>query len=123
MAKWAKKEIREQIVPSVLSGEKISALAITEPGGGSDVASLKTRAVKDGDHYIVNGSKTFITSGTRADHYTVAVRTGGEGHGGISLLLVDRDMPGFSNGTKAAKNGLVGQRHGRAFLRRLPGTC
>ncbi|MDN6320397.1 MAG: acyl-CoA dehydrogenase family protein, partial [Marinobacter sp.] len=93
VAKWAKKEIREQIVPSVLSGDKISALAITEPGGGSDVANLKTRAVKDGDHYIVNGSKTFITSGTRADHYTVAVRTGGEGHGGISLLLVDRDMP------------------------------
>lgn len=105
VAKWAKKEIREQIVPSVLSGEKISALAITEPGGGSDVASLKTRAVKDGDHYIVNGSKTFITSGTRADHYTVAVRTGGEGHGGISLLLVDRDMLGFSNGTKLRKMG------------------
>ncbi|WP_417516307.1 acyl-CoA dehydrogenase family protein [Marinobacter sp.] len=105
VAKWAKKEVREQIVPPVLSGEKISALAITEPGGGSDVASLKTRAVKDGDHYIVNGSKTFITSGTRADHYTVAVRTGGEGHGGISLLLIDRDTPGFSSGTKLRKMG------------------
>lgn len=105
VAKWAKKEVREQIVPSVLSGEKISALAITEPGGGSDVASLKTRAVKDCDHYIVNGSKTFITSGTRADHYTVAVRTGGEGHGGISLLLIDRDIPGFSRGKKLRKMG------------------
>ncbi|MDO6441326.1 acyl-CoA dehydrogenase family protein [Marinobacter sp. 2_MG-2023] len=105
VAKWAKKEVREQIVPQVLSGEKISALAITEPGGGSDVASLKTRAVKDGDHFVVNGSKTFITSGTRADHYTVAVRTGGEGHGGISLLLIDRDMPGFSNGKKLRKMG------------------
>lgn len=105
VAKWAKKEVREQIVPSVLSGEKISALAITEPGGGSDVASLKTRAVKDGDHYVVNGSKTFITSGTRADHYTVAVRTGGEGHGGISLLLIDRDTPGFSTGKKLRKMG------------------
>lgn len=105
VAKWAKKEVREQIVPAVLSGKKISALAITEPGGGSDVASLKTRAVKDGDHYIVNGSKTFITSGTRADHYTVAVRTGGDGHGGISLLLIDRDMPGFSNSTRLRKMG------------------
>jgi len=105
VAKWAKKQVREQIVPSVLCGEKISALAITEPGGGSDVASLKTRAVKDGDHYVVNGSKTFITSGTRADHYTVAVRTGGEGHGGISLLLIDRDIPGFSTGKKLRKMG------------------
>lgn len=105
VAKWAKPEIREQIVPPVLRGEKISALAITEPGGGSDVANLKTRAVRDGDHYIVNGSKTFITSGMRADHYTVAVRTGGEGHGGISLLLIDRDMPGFSTGKKLRKMG------------------
>lgn len=105
VAKWAKKHIRDQIVPPVLAGEKISALAITEPGGGSDVASLKTRAVKDGDHYLVNGSKTFITSGTRADHYTVAVRTGGKGHGGISLLLIDRDMPGFSTGKKLKKMG------------------
>lgn len=105
VAKWAKKEVREQVVPPVLRGEKISALAITEPGGGSDVANLKTCAVKDGDHYIVNGSKTFITSGTRADHYTVAVRTGAEGHGGISLLLIDRDTPGFSTGKKLEKMG------------------
>lgn len=105
VAKWAKKEVREQVVPPVLRGEKISALAITEPGGGSDVANLKTRAVKDGDDYIVNGSKTFITSGTRANHYTVAVRTGAEGHGGISLLLIDRDTPGFSTGKKLKKMG------------------
>ncbi|MEQ9545290.1 MAG: acyl-CoA dehydrogenase family protein [Marinobacter sp.] len=105
VAKWAKQEVREQIVPPVLRGEKIAALAVTEPGGGSDVANLKTRAVRDGDHYIVNGSKTFITSGMRADHYTVAVRTGGEGHGGISLLLIDRDMPGFSTGKKLRKMG------------------
>lgn len=105
VVRWARKEVREQIVPPVLRGEKIAALAITEPGGGSDVASLKTRAVRDGDQYIVNGSKTFITSGYRADHYTVAVRTGGEGHGGISLLLIDRDMPGFSTGNKLKKMG------------------
>ncbi|PHQ14205.1 acyl-CoA dehydrogenase family protein [Marinobacter profundi] len=105
VAKWARKEIREQIVPPVLRGEKIAALAVTEPGGGSDVANLKTRAVRDGDHYIVNGSKTFITSGIRADHYTVAVRTGGAGHGGVSLLLIDRDTPGFSTGKKLKKMG------------------
>ncbi|MCR8916098.1 acyl-CoA dehydrogenase [Marinobacter panjinensis] len=105
VAKWARPEVKEAIVPPVLRGEKIAALAITEPGGGSDVASLKTKAVRDGDHYIVNGSKTFITSGIRADHYTVAVRTGGEGHGGVSLLLIDRDMPGFSRGKKLRKMG------------------
>ncbi|KAA1175694.1 acyl-CoA dehydrogenase [Marinobacter salinexigens] len=105
VAKWARPDIRQQIVPPVLSGEKIAALAITEPGGGSDVANLKTRAVREGDHYIVNGSKTFITSGIRADHYTVAVRTGGEGHSGISLLLIDRDTPGFSRGRKLRKMG------------------
>ncbi|MDK8462993.1 acyl-CoA dehydrogenase family protein [Marinobacter sp. SS13-12] len=105
VAKWAQPEVKEAIVPPVLRGEKIAALAITEPGGGSDVASLKTKAVREGDHYIVNGSKTFITSGIRADHYTVAVRTGGEGHGGVSLLLIDRDMPGFFRGKKLRKMG------------------
>ena len=105
VAKWARPEVKEAIVPPVLRGEKITALAVTEPGGGSDVANIKTRAGRDGDDYIVNGSKTFITSGMRADHYTVAVRTGGEGHGGISLLLIDRDMPGFSTGKKLKKMG------------------
>ena len=105
VAKWAQPAVREQVVPEVLRGDKIAALAITEPGGGSDVANLKTRAVRDGDHYVVNGSKTFITSGHRADYYTVAVRTGGMGHGGISLLLIDRDTPGFTRGRKLRKMG------------------
>ncbi|WP_166257465.1 acyl-CoA dehydrogenase family protein [Marinobacter salicampi] len=105
VAKWARPEVRDQIAPKVISGERIISLAVTEPGGGSDVANLKTRAVREGDHYRVNGSKTFITSGTRADHYTVAVRTGGEGHGGVSLLLIDRDTPGFSTGRKLRKMG------------------
>lgn len=86
---------KEKYLPSILSGERISALAITEPSGGSDVANLQTTAKRDGDHYIVNGSKTFITSGMRADIYTVAVRTGEPGMNGISLLLIDRDTPGF----------------------------
>lgn len=88
--------MKVRIVPEVINGEKISALAITEPSGGSDVAKLKTTARRDGDHYVVNGSKTFITSGIRADYYTVAVRTGGEGMSGISLLLIEKDTPGFT---------------------------
>jgi acyl-CoA dehydrogenase len=89
-------ELKARTLPAILRGEKIAALAITEPSGGSDVARLKTTARREGDHYIVNGSKIFITSGMRADFYTVAVRTGGPGLGGISLLLLERDMPGFT---------------------------
>lgn len=102
---WAQPDIKERIVPEVLRGEKIAALAITEPGGGSDVAAIKTRAVREGDYYRVNGSKTFITSGIRADYYTVAVRTGGEGHQGISLLLIEKGTPGFTTGKPLKKMG------------------
>jgi acyl-CoA dehydrogenase len=102
-------ELKNRIVPPVLRGEKIAALAITEPGGGSDVAAIKTRAVKetvDGrEYYRVNGSKTFITSGCRADYYTVAVRTGEEGHRGVSLLLIERETEGFSRGQPLKKMG------------------
>ncbi|HYW02863.1 MAG TPA: acyl-CoA dehydrogenase family protein [Gammaproteobacteria bacterium] len=87
---------KRRFVPPVVAGEKISALAITEPSGGSDVASLRTTARREGDHYVINGSKTFITSGVRADLYTVAVRTGGPGMDGISLLVVEKGTPGFS---------------------------
>jgi acyl-CoA dehydrogenase len=103
--KWAKPAVRDRVVPQVLSGEKIMALAITEPSGGSDVASLKTRAVRDGDCYRVSGSKTFITSGVRADYYTVAVRTGGDGFGGVSLLLIEKGTPGFTVGRSLKKMG------------------
>ncbi len=98
-------ELQSKIIPPVLAGEKIMALAITEPSGGSDVANLRTRAVRDGEHYVVNGSKTFITSGVRADHFTVAVRTGGPGYGGVSLLLIDKDTPGFTVGRNLQKMG------------------
>jgi acyl-CoA dehydrogenase len=98
-------EQKKKFIPPVLSGDKIAALAITEPGGGSDVANLKTTAVKDGDHYIVNGSKTFITSGSRADFITCAVRTGGEGAHGISLLVIETNTPGFSVSNKLKKTG------------------
>jgi acyl-CoA dehydrogenase len=89
-------ELKARVLPAILAGEKISALAITEPGGGSDVASLRTTARREGGEYVVNGEKTFITSGMRADYYTVAVRTGGAGAAGVSLLLVERDRPGFT---------------------------
>ena len=88
--------LKRRVLPSILSGEKISALAITEPGGGSDVANLKTKASRKENEYVVNGEKTFITSGMRADYYTVAVRTGGPGSSGISLLLVERERTGFT---------------------------
>ncbi|PHH43389.1 acyl-CoA dehydrogenase family protein [Pseudomonas putida] len=105
IVKWARPEVRERVVPQVLSGEKISALAITEPGGGSDVANLQTRAVRDGEFYRVSGSKTFITSGVRADFYTVAVRTGAPGFGGISLLVIEKGTPGFTVGRQLKKMG------------------
>lgn len=98
-------EQRRRFLPPVLAGERIAALAVTEPGGGSDVASLATRAVPDGGAFVVDGSKAFITSGTRADLVVVAVRTGGPGHGGISLLVVERGTPGFSSSAPLDKMG------------------
>jgi acyl-CoA dehydrogenase len=88
--------LKRRVLPAILAGEKISALAITEPSGGSDVASLRTSARLDGGEYVVNGTKMFITSGMRADFYTVAVRTGGPGAAGVSLLLIERERPGFT---------------------------
>lgn len=96
---------RARWVPPVLRGERIAALAVTEPGGGSDVAALRTRARRDGDHYVVDGAKTFITSGARADLVTVAVRTGEAGHGGISMLVVEAGTPGFTVGRRLKKMG------------------
>lgn len=97
-------ELKRRIAPPVLAGETILCLGITEPGGGSDVANLKTRAERKGASYIVNGAKTLITAGIRADYITLAVRTGGPGFGGISLLLVELDRPGISR-TPLAKMG------------------
>jgi acyl-CoA dehydrogenase len=97
-------ELQRRVVPPVLAGEAIAALAITEPGGGSDVARLRTTARRDGDHYVIDGEKTFITSGMRADWITTAVRTGGPGAGGISLIVVPGDAPGLAR-TPLAKMG------------------
>lgn len=97
-------EMKRRIAPEVLAGDKIISLAITEPSGGSDVAQLKTRAEKVGNKYVVNGQKMFITSGMRADYMTVAVRTGGPGMGGISLMLIETDRPGVGR-TRLDKMG------------------
>ncbi|MCW2738448.1 acyl-CoA dehydrogenase family protein, partial [Nocardioides sp.] len=102
-------DLVDRFVRPTLAGELIGSLAITEPGGGSDVARITTRAelVRDrhGDHYVVNGAKTFITSGVRADFVTSAVRTGGPGHGGVSLLVVEKGAPGFVVDRSLAKLG------------------
>lgn len=95
----------EEFVRPTLAGEKIGSLAITEPGGGSDVGHLRTTARLDGDHYVVNGSKTFITSAVRADYVVTAVRTGGPGAAGVSLLVVEKDTPGFEVSRKLDKMG------------------
>ncbi|TMK82898.1 MAG: acyl-CoA dehydrogenase [Actinobacteria bacterium] len=83
------------LVPSI-RGEMIGALGVTEPGAGSDVANIQTKAVRDGDHFVLTGQKAFITNGSKADYVVVAARTGGEGYGGISLIVVEKDTPGFT---------------------------
>jgi len=96
--------LQRRIVPDVLAGRKISALAVTEPGAGSDVARLACRARREGDAWVIDGEKTFITSGLRADWITLAARTGGPGAGGISLLAVPGDVAGLER-TPLAKMG------------------
>jgi acyl-CoA dehydrogenase len=95
----------DTFVRPTLRGELIGSLAITEPGGGSDVGHLRTTARLDGDHYVVNGSKTYITSGVRADYVVTAVRTGGPGAAGISLLVAEKGTPGFAVSRKLDKMG------------------
>jgi acyl-CoA dehydrogenase len=98
VVRHASPEVQQEVIPPVLSGEKISALAITEPGGGSDVAAIRTSARRDGAEWIIDGEKVFITSGMRADWITMAVRTGdaGKGAGGISMIVVPGDAHGLS---------------------------
>ncbi|WP_204801966.1 acyl-CoA dehydrogenase family protein [Mycobacterium riyadhense] len=95
----------ETYVRPTLAGERIGALAITEPGGGSDVGHLRTAAVSDGHDYVINGAKTYITSGVRADYVVTAVRTGGPGAAGVSLIVVEKGTPGFEVTRKLDKMG------------------
>jgi acyl-CoA dehydrogenase len=103
--KLGTEEQKQRFLVPVLKGEKVAALGVTEPNAGSDVANILTRAVREGDHYVVNGSKTFITSGCRANFLTTAVRTGGPGHKGVSLLVIDSSTPGFTVSKKIRKMG------------------
>jgi acyl-CoA dehydrogenase len=102
---WGSEALRSRVVPPVLAGEKHIALAITEPGGGSDVAGIATAARRDGGSFIVTGSKTYITGGMRADWVSTAVRTGEPGPGGISMLLIPTDLPGVSRTPLERKMG------------------
>ena len=103
-------ELRQRLIPRCVSGEAICGLALTEPGGGSDAAAIRTRAVRDGDHYVLDGQKVFITNGWKADVLIVAVRTdpaATKGHEGISLLAVEDGTPGFRKGRKLEKLGTL----------------
>ncbi|WP_444957430.1 acyl-CoA dehydrogenase family protein [Microbulbifer sp. ZKSA002] len=102
---YGSEALKDQVIPSVLRGEKHISLAVTEPGAGSDVANLQCRADRDGDDYIVTGEKTYITGGMRANWFTTAVRTGEEGFGGISLLLIPADAEGVSRQLLDKKQG------------------
>ena len=97
--------VKGEVAPKVLAGDARISLAITEPGGGSDVAQIKTTARRDGDHYIVNGSKTYITGGMNANWFTTAVRTGGEGAAGVSTLLIPADAEGVDRTMLDRKQG------------------
>ena len=116
LLKYGTPEQKEKFVKPVVAGDRVAALAVTEPGGGSDVANLQTTAVRDGDTYIVNGSKTFITSALHADQITCAVRTGGEGAHGISLLVIEADTPGYAVSNKLDKMGWWSSDTGEIFF-------
>ena len=102
---WGSEAMQKAVAPGVLRGERWISLGITEPGGGSDVASLTTTAVREGDEYVVNGSKTYITGGMRANWVSTAVRTGGPGARGVSMLLIPTDAEGFSRTPLERKMG------------------
>ncbi|MEB2311781.1 MAG: acyl-CoA dehydrogenase family protein [Sorangiineae bacterium] len=98
-------EQKRRFIPPVLAGQRIAALAITEPGTGSDVAGIRTRAVREGDGYRIDGAKTFITSGVRADQVTLLTRTGPDKHGGLTFFVVERGTPGFTVSRALKKTG------------------
>lgn len=108
---YASEEQKQRWLPGIVSGELITAVAMTEPGAGSDLSGIRTSAVRSpgSDHYQVNGAKTFITNGINADLVITAVRTGEHRHRGISLLILERGMPGFERGRNLAKVGMHSQ--------------
>jgi len=103
---YGNEELKERLLPKTTTGEAICAIGLTEPNAGSDLAAIRTKAVKDGDHYIINGAKTFITNGMFADIIVVACKIEPAASGkGISLIVVETDTPGFSRGRKLNKMG------------------
>jgi len=103
---YASPEMKKRWLPKCTTGEVITAIGLTEPNTGSDLSAIRTRAVRDGDYYVINGQKTFITNGYFADLIVLAVKTDPDaGHRGISLILVDKDAPGFQRGRKLNKMG------------------
>jgi alkylation response protein AidB-like acyl-CoA dehydrogenase len=105
----ANDEQKQRWLPGIVAGTTIAAIAMTEPGTGSDLAGIATRAERDGDDWILNGAKTFITNGINADLVIVAARTSPDRHKGLSLLVVERDMPGFERGRRLDKMGMHAQ--------------
>lgn len=102
---FGSEELRSRFLPKLLTMEHFASYCLTEPNSGSDAASLSTRAVRDGDHFVLNGAKAFISGGGRSDVYLVMVRTGGEGPGGVSCLVVEKGTPGLSFGAQEHKLG------------------
>jgi alkylation response protein AidB-like acyl-CoA dehydrogenase len=114
---WGTEEQKQKYIPKLISGELITAIAMTEPGTGSDLQAIKTTAIKNGDHYVLNGSKTFITNGQMADLVIVVAKTDpSKGAGGISLLLVEADLPGFDKGSNLDKVGMKAQDTSELFF-------
>jgi long-chain-acyl-CoA dehydrogenase len=118
-------EQQRRWLPGACAGDTVTAIALTEPGAGSDLRAIRTHAVRDGDHYRLNGSKTFVSNGSQADLVLVAAKTGrAEDRGQVSLFVVERDMPGFHRGRKLDKVGLDAQDTAELFFDdvRVPGT-
>lgn len=114
---YASPEIKEEWLPGCATGETVTAIGLTEPNTGSDLAAIRTRAVRDGDSYVINGQKTFITNGYYADLIILACKTSSDaGHRGISLILVDKDAPGFHRGRKLEKMGYHAQDTAELFF-------
>ena len=125
MASWmidrfGSDEQRKRFLPKLVTMEKIASYCLTEPGSGSDAAAMKTRAVKDGDHYVLNGSKAFISGAGVSDIYVCMVRTGEDGPKGVSCLVIEKGATGLSFGKKERKMGWNSPAHRAGDLRRLP---
>lgn len=114
---YGSEEIKQRLLPRMATGEMIGALGMTEPGAGSDVKGIRASAIRTGDHYVLNGSKTFISNGTLSDFVVVVAKTNpAAGAKGVSLLVAEKDMPGFTKGAPLKKMGLKSQDTGELFF-------